>query len=254
MKAIGMVFLAVAIPAGAQNIQSIGGFLGAKSKSNTTRFYSHRSISDPYRMVGNRLVDLSPLLKWIQAGKQTPGTRAFTAPNPMPDWKCAQGKVISVTKSGALIDGWGIVTNAPPDKAISGEFASLLVIETGTYDYTSVVGSRRRVRSYDYGKVATAEQVKEYHDRLRAVAEAKAEKAAQANAVKMSAADARAIAFLKKRIASGSASSAYRLAMRYLEGKGVPKDQAEAIRLLKLAHERGDKNAEFQLSELGAMP
>lgn len=62
-------------------------------------------------------------------------------------------------------------------------------------------------------------------------------------------ADDRVIAFLKERIANGSADAAYDLAKRYDEGKGVIADPVEARRLYTLAAERDNEDAKKWLEE-----
>ncbi len=62
-------------------------------------------------------------------------------------------------------------------------------------------------------------------------------------------ADDRVIAFLKERIANGSADAAYDLAKRYDEGKGVVADPVEARRLYTLAAERDNEDAKKWLEE-----
>ncbi len=62
-------------------------------------------------------------------------------------------------------------------------------------------------------------------------------------------ADDRVVAFLKERIANGSADAAYELAKRYEEGKGVTADPVEARRLYSLAAERDNEDAKKWLEE-----
>jgi TPR repeat protein len=88
-------------------------------------------------------------------------------------------------------------------------------------------------------------------------AEVLAKQKAEAEAAKKELRDrsqVNAIEFLKKRVAEGSISATYKLGLRYLEGDGVEIDKAEAIRLLKLAAERGDKKAAEKLQEFGRTP
>lgn len=60
----------------------------------------------------------------------------------------------------------------------------------------------------------------------------------------------RTIEFLRSRTESGSASAAYKLGVRYLNGDGVDADRAEAMRLLNLSADRGDKKAKAKLLEI----
>lgn len=61
------------------------------------------------------------------------------------------------------------------------------------------------------------------------------------------AANAKATSDLRKRTKSGDADAQYKLANRYLTGKGVAKDEKKADRLLKLAAAQGHKPAQKQL-------
>ena len=66
-------------------------------------------------------------------------------------------------------------------------------------------------------------------------------------------ADDRVVAFLKERIANGSADAAYDLAKRTEEGRGVVADPVEARRLYALAAERDNEDAKKWLEEHPAL-
>ena len=59
-----------------------------------------------------------------------------------------------------------------------------------------------------------------------------------------------AINQLKIRIEEGSEAARYSLAMRYLEGRGLPVDEAEGMRLLRLAADNGNALARSKLKRL----
>lgn len=74
-----------------------------------------------------------------------------------------------------------------------------------------------------------------YRAKLSAAADAR-------NAAASVGVDARVIAFLKERVANGSADAAADLAERHRTGKGVNVDLVEARRLMQLSVERGNTN------------
>jgi TPR repeat protein len=65
--------------------------------------------------------------------------------------------------------------------------------------------------------------------------------------------DNRVIAFLKQRIADGSAEAAADLGNRYEKGTGVAQDRVEALRLYRLAVERGVSRSTNDVSRLLAL-
>ena len=75
-----------------------------------------------------------------------------------------------------------------------------------------------------------------------------------ATAAKALEADKKAVEMLKTRVKAGSNSAQYELALRYIAGKGVPKDEAEAIRLLRLSAASDHARAVKKLAELDAAP
>jgi TPR repeat protein len=66
--------------------------------------------------------------------------------------------------------------------------------------------------------------------------------------------DARVVDFLKERISKGSIDARYDLAVRHIEGRGVPKDAIAAGKLLAEAAEKGHEPSRRLLKELGADP
>lgn len=80
-------------------------------------------------------------------------------------------------------------------------------------------------------------------DRLKDLAAATAKSAEEA--------DAKTVQMLKTRVQAGSVYAQYELALRHLEGKGVPRDDSEALRLLRLSAAGGNSKAVKKLSEMG---
>jgi len=52
---------------------------------------------------------------------------------------------------------------------------------------------------------------------------------------------------IKKKAEAGDADAQYNLGMKYLDGKGVPRDYTEAVNLLQSAAMQGDARAQFEL-------
>jgi TPR repeat protein len=67
---------------------------------------------------------------------------------------------------------------------------------------------------------------------------------------KAAAEDKKKLDWQKERAAAGSASVQYDLAIRYLDGKGVEKDAAEAKKWLKESAKSGNEKAKAKLAEL----
>lgn len=145
-------------------------------------------------------------------------------------------------------------------------------VESGLMEYTSVLGAKKTVRKFTPEAKPTEDQLKKYQflqtlekddKERRAKADAieeraKAEARRQELVVKMDAAkleanakqfalDAKVAAAYRKRADTGDANSQHELALRYLSGKGVGRDEKEAVRLLKLAAAQGHKAAQKQL-------
>ena len=54
---------------------------------------------------------------------------------------------------------------------------------------------------------------------------------------------------LRAKAEQGDASAQYNLGVRYATGRGVPQDDAEAVRRYRLAADQGDANAQFRLGQ-----
>lgn len=67
-------------------------------------------------------------------------------------------------------------------------------------------------------------------------------------------ADKKTVEMLKTRVKAGSDYAQYELALRHIAGKGVPKDEAEAIRLLRLSAASGYSKATKKLTEMDGTP
>jgi uncharacterized protein len=54
----------------------------------------------------------------------------------------------------------------------------------------------------------------------------------------------------RKKAEAGDADAQYNLGMKYLDGKGVPRDYTEAVNLLQSAAMQGDARAQFELGRM----
>lgn len=98
-------------------------------------------------------------------------------------------------------------------------------------------------------KAEQARQADKMMEFVEQVAE-HAEAQAKAKKEKDDDADRRAIASLKMRIDDGSIAAKYSLAIRYLEGNGVTKDEAKAITMLKECAAEDHRMAKKKLADL----
>lgn len=126
------------------------------------------------------------------------------------------------------------------------------IMEEAEQDYES--RKRQKINQQRAAEEAQQKAAKKAEEeRVLAIAmaeEAERQRLAAAAKAKADAANLKSVEFLKKRVAQGSISAAYKLGIRYLEGDGVETNKTEAIRLLKLAAAEGDKKAVEKLKEV----
>ena len=254
----------------ADALQRIGGSLGGTSSRGLTYEpapMSQDMLMNPLRKRDGKLIDLRRKYQHQEAYRRlSVAADAASEPNktillnrrdrmtkPLIEWDLKYGSVLSIADEGILIDFRDdifFLVNYPK-QVISDQRIEVYAVEFGTYKYNTVGGSSRTVRSFDYGQLPTPEELAEIQRKGMEIAKAKAMAATKARDAKKAAADKRAVEFLKKRVAQGSASAAYKLGVRYLEGDGVETNKAEAVRLLTLAANEGDKKAQEKLKEQG---
>ena len=204
------------------------------------------------------------------------------------------GKVIQSANGGALIlvgknstrDEFTTIFIENSGRVVDDEKFGCYAVESGVFEYTTVLGAKKTVRKFIAELKPTAEQVKTYNflrelelrasaaaaekqradeEAARVAAQAKArefeamlakglaEQQATARAEQAAAqfaTDAKTAAVWKRRADSGDAEAQFELANRYLAGKGVTRDVMEAKRLLNLASKQGHKGAAARLENM----
>jgi len=119
-----------------------------------------RVCRDPYRTIGGRTYDLSPVFEWLKADSP--------AQQPLPEWRFLVCKVISVTSDGLLVSshepnpdreqaGETVFLKNDPFQgtAVDGESFLTVARMDGRHQYTAILGAGRTVSAYDYGTPIT---------------------------------------------------------------------------------------------------
>lgn len=177
-----------------------------------------------------------------------------------------------------LPESLGTIFIKNPPMVADDDRVRLAVFEDGFHEYRAVSGGLKRVRAYNCGveaaRDAKAAFLKRREHERRIAAERRASEAqamldrkAKEDQQRLEAKqreiertksrlerqrlelEERIIAHLRARVESGSADACFDLGMRYLNGDGVPKDRAEALRLMGVGAGRGSKEATAWLEE-----
>lgn len=140
--------------------------------------------------------------------------------------------------------------------------------EDESFSYTTTLGARSTVRSFDFGKEPNAVElsllkksveIREQAEAQRKEAErrsveelvAKQKQAAEAaKAKKLQEADAKTVEFQKKQAEQGSAYAQLELGKRYMEGKGVEQSNDLARKWLTAAADQGNEHAKKLLNNI----
>lgn len=178
------------------------------------------------------------------------------------------GKVLQTIKQGALVmtDGDNtlekyqtVLVNRISGRA-DGDPVFVMAAPGELFEYLTVLGAKKTVRSYQPAAFAAKWQVEAYEkeeaekdDRLaKSVEKAKEFARTQAKVeadFKQFAADAKTFAFFLKRAESGDVESQHEVALRLLVGKGVERDEAKARDWLAKAAAQGHAKAKARLAE-----
>lgn len=174
-------------------------------------------------------------------------------------WYQMSGKVLQGKGGVALVSGdvwmwednkqrgfWDVnfvVKNLPwnlidDDKLPQGVFAKYV----GDIEYTTVLGAKKTVRSFDYGK--PVEGPPEPPVLPPMVIKSKERLAQEAKV------EANRLKFTLSQATNGVASAQYELGLRYLEGRGVEKDELAARSWLEKAAGKGHTYAKRALANL----
>lgn len=193
-------------------------------------------------------------LRSFEASRR-PNSFVGRRPPQLDDWGTVSGKVISVTSEGVLLlklnNSVIFVTGALPGEPVDGRyFWDIYAKHTGAYQYTSVAGALKTVPLYDCG-TEDYDAFQKAFDILTKGAIAFKEAEHKALTEKLSAADVKALEFQVKRAQEGSASAQYDLGIRYLDGKGVERNEDKALEWLKKSAAQDNIPAKQKLKELG---
>lgn len=186
--------------------------LDARRRPNTAIDGPWPPIENVLRRVEGKLVDLRPYWNWKEAGAAAWNAyQPFTTPDPLPDWSIVTGKVQFVGTDGdvavsrgseqpVFLRNWPGRTTAQTDTPVS-----VLARKAGTRNAAVSLGAGKTLALYDYGELATAEEIAALGRReaeLRASAQEKAKAAAaEMEAKRKAEAAARAEKFRAERAA-----------------------------------------------------
>lgn len=231
---------------------------------------------DPYRMVGDKVYDLSARFRWndqvIKHGFH------LTPERPLPEWDFVFGKVQQMTANGLLLRMYGqydyqmsgddelvFVKNVPENTTVvDGDPFALYAMPDGRYQYVTTLGATKTVRAYDYGtkpsdRVIAELQVvdrvkqaseKEQLDRQAQEAKRQSQQAAEASNRKARDFEEANFKLRLERAAKGEGESQMRVADYYLDGIGTERDELAARRWLQAAVTNGIPRAAKLLGTL----
>lgn len=235
------------------------------------------SFEDPLRRFGDQVFDLGPVFDYI--------TNHFRGDDKGRQWYFLHGTVSQLTsKDGVMVYAnvcWIApslfsqafeekfanrkhvrLINYPRERAlVDGDSISAFVRHEGRFQYTNVSGSLATVESYDYGRTASPVEIREAAEIKRGKAEDAARqeqdrklemlrKREAEKAKRTAAIQAKVVQFQIQQASNGLPSFQYGLALRYLTGDGVPKDEAQARRWLRAAADQGNEEAAAKLKAL----
>ena len=271
-------------PGTARGMVSVGGAAGDQSatptvveiqfatppsstKPNTSRagdeayrFFARLALEFRYRLFDNTVIDLHPLSQAINAGV----TEFYD------NWRLLGGTVARQTDEGLYLRlderYFGrrrlvFVNHFPRVNGLAaGDNLGVLAKLAGIHNYKPENGAEERIENYEFGNLPSdrmidlvKDEAKKREARIKHAmlqqAKKEEEKKSQQEAQKKRERDARVIAFLRKRVETGSASAQYSLGLRYLEGDGVPQDRNEGVRLLKESAKQGYVRAKKKIKD-----
>jgi hypothetical protein len=206
-----------------------------------------------FRTLNGESFDLRPLAAHNQAGK-------FIGiyPVALNGWEVITGDLIDTSNEGALLQVSNrviYVTGKLPPKPNDGKktYHNLFLKLNGTHQVYLANGGTMQVARYDQGepdekayKAAIERLIKEVNA-LRETEEKRAN-------TKRIIVDERTLAFQKQQAEAGSGQAQYALAIRYLEGKGVERDEKRAVEWLKKSAAQDFGPAKRKLEELEKAP
>lgn len=223
---------------------------------------------DPFREVNGTIYDVTPIFDYVKNG----GTELWRGNNqgpwPLPDWTVFSGTVTEVIGTNGLLitsdhrftdtrETIRIKNYPNQDVIVDGKPICGIAMKDGRYQFRDVRGSISTVRSLDWGttpakadtEALTAHKRNELERRAaeiqKQLGDIETRRKQEAAAL-----EARKLAIDKEQAAKGYPSFQYELAKRYLEARGVDRDEKEARRLLQLSADQGYAPAKQKLEAL----
>jgi hypothetical protein len=204
------------------------------------------ACSDRYRKSTGKLYDLSPRFFHEIQVLQLGHPQTFTEV-PLPDWEYVCGKVLQVADDGILLhkysrydfymrdDNQLVFIRHFHGTVVDDSTVTLFARPAGRYSYTSTLGARSTIWSYDYGEIPEKEEL----EQLKTEAKQRAENYRRAVDTQ-NAADkitrikhdsegaAAAFKYAKEKATEGSGPFQLSLGKKYLKGEGTSQDLDQA--------------------------
>lgn len=244
MKMMGVLLvvavLSLAREAGAQanRLERVGGSFSKERPAVPVAAAALVDLQSPWRIINGQTCNVFKADDWYLVTGRVIQCKDGTV--------LVSGNVTRRTSSGDEV-GWQEITymvkNLPwglidDDKVPSQTYA----LHVGSTEYTTVLGAKKTVRTFDYGQAGEAPKPEVYIPIIiKTPAQLEEEKKIDANRLK----------FTLSQATNGVASAQYDLAMRYLEGRGVEKDESTARAWLEKAASKNHAYAKRALATLG---
>jgi hypothetical protein len=224
--------------------------------------YIESALSLPYRLFGETVTDLR-----ILGFAMKRGMTEFEK-----GWHLVGGLVVEKSDKGLLLrldrryfpaGGVVFINRFPTGAAVRRNQALGIMAKTsGSRELVLESGEKQIVAVYEFGLMPSKKMIevvdmkaktreKLNRQAIAVISQKKADAKQAETERKKQATDLRAVEYLRKRVKQGSASAQYSLALRYLDGAGVPKNQGEGLRLLKAAAKQNHYMSKRKLKELG---
>lgn len=206
-----------------------------------------------FRTLNGESFDLRALAAQHQVGRFT-----GVLPVTLAGWEIISGDLIDISSEGALLQVSNrviYVTGKLSPKPNDGKktYHNLFLKLNGTHQVYLANGGTMMIPRYDQGQPdekAYTTAVERLIKEVNALREAE-EKRATAKRIIV---DERTLAFQKQQAEAGSGQAQYALAIRYLEGKGVERDEKLAVEWLKKSAALDFGPAKRKLEELEKPP
>jgi hypothetical protein len=156
MKTALAIALLLAVVAGADEFGSI-----------ETRQAVQAAAVHRHRFIDQQLYDLGPLFNYF--------TNVHVTARPLNSWALLVGEVVQITGSDGIIlrthklSGFSeapktvrILNHPLEKKLVDGKLVACVAAKSGRFRYQNVQGAVATIESYDYGRIATPQQVADF--------------------------------------------------------------------------------------------